>query len=361
MKIDTLDRIEGILIGTAVGDCLGLPMECMKPATIEGLGWARDWKHRFILRKGMWSDDTEHTIMLTQALLVSAGDVSKFSNKFAWELRWWLFGFPSGVGMATTRAVIKLCLGFSAEKSGVFSAGNGACMRTAILAAYFLDEPEKRRQFTIAQTRITHIDPKASVASVAITELAALFLHSSTPPSHTAVLEILKSSDRGQSCSDWSSICSAIEEGLANPLSLSEFLPTIGIDIKKGISGYAYHTAPVVIYSGCLHQWDFESVVTEIITAGGDTDSTAAIAGALCGSLHGAKNIPHSWVSGILEWPTGVNELKVLARAVNDKTPLRVRPDWSPLLLLRNILFFIIVLRHGFTRLLPDCVRRKFS
>ena len=361
MKINTLDRIEGILLGTAVGDSLGLPMECMKPATIVRLGWSKVWKHRFVINRGMWSDDTEHSIMLAQSLLAAKGDVDTFRNKFAWELRWWLLGLPSGVGMATAKAMIKLWVGFSPKKSGVFSAGNGSCMRAAIIAAYFQDDIAKRIEFTEAQTKISHSDPKATIAATAVTEVTALFLQSETTPSASEIIELTKQADQNQTCSDWVQITQAIQLAVESKTPCSEFLTTIGINPSKGISGYAYHTVPVIIYSGIRHDWNFENVVTEIIAAGGDTDTTAAIAGALCGALNGASTIPHEWVAGIEEWPTGIDKLKVLAKAIQTKTPLRIRPYWSPLLLFRNTLFFLIVLRHGFTRLLPDCVRAKFS
>ncbi|MCF6313573.1 MAG: ADP-ribosylglycohydrolase family protein [Verrucomicrobiales bacterium] len=54
MPPSTQNRIEGLLLGTAVGDALGLPMEGMKPATIEQLGWMKNLRHRFIFARGMW-------------------------------------------------------------------------------------------------------------------------------------------------------------------------------------------------------------------------------------------------------------------------------------------------------------------
>jgi len=354
------DRIEGLLLGTAVGDALGLPTEGMKPANIERLGWTKKWKHRFIFSRGMWSDDTEHTIMLAQALLASQGDVDKFTRKFAWELRWWLFGLPAGVGMATARAMFKLWLGFPPNRSGVFSAGNGSVMRTAIIAAYFPDDADTRRQFVEAQTRITHTDPKALTASQAITEIAATLLKSESPPPQDTILKILENANRYISphCpNDWEEIIAAMKDGWEQNSTLSDFLHSIGGNPKHGISGYAYHTVPAVIYAGVKYQWDYQQVITSMIKAGGDTDTTAAIAGALCGAFGGTKAIPHDWISHISEWPTGIKQLSILAHAVQNHTPLRVRRHCSPMLLVRNIVFLITVLFHGFGRLLPAKLR----
>ncbi len=361
-----INKISGILLGTAVGDALGLPSEGMKPSTINKLGWTKHWKHRFLFSRGMWSDDTEHTIMLTQALLASEGDVKKFTAKFAWELRWWLLGLPAGVGMATARSIIKLWLGFPASRSGVFSAGNGPMMRTAIIAASFPEDSSQRRSYTSAHTRLTHSDPKALTATLAITELTVLLIHSTTPPAMSEVLKICQNcvschvypSPKPPSPDDpWLSILEQINKGIKNQKPLSEFLTSIGINPADGISGYAYHTVPAVIYAGVLHGWDYRKTITSLIAAGGDTDSTAAIAGALCGAYGGVESVPIDWINHLSEWPATTRDLNRLAKAVHSGTPLRIRPRWSPALLLRNLVFFITVLIHGFARLLPAQLR----
>ena len=89
-----------------MGDALGLPAEGMTPERIRRLGWGHAWCHRFFLGRGMWSDDTEHTIMLAQAALAAEGDESRFVRAFAWELRWWLWGLPAGVGLGTALSTI---------------------------------------------------------------------------------------------------------------------------------------------------------------------------------------------------------------------------------------------------------------
>ena len=68
-----------------------------------------------------------------QALITSAGSADHFGRDLARQLRWWLLGLPAGVGKATARAGVKLWLGFSAEHSGIFSAGNGPAMRSQVM------------------------------------------------------------------------------------------------------------------------------------------------------------------------------------------------------------------------------------
>lgn len=344
------ERIEGLLLGTAVADAIGLPTEGMTPAKIKKLGWADSLKHRFFFGRGMWSDDTEQTIMLAQALLKSEGDCQKFTRAFSWELRWWILGMPAATGLATARAIIKLWLGFPPKCSGVFSAGNGTAMRTSPIAAYFPSDATSRREFCKAQSQITHSDPKAFFGALAVTELTALFLNSDTTPSPEEVLQTIKAITDDP---DWLELVKAIQESSEAEEEIADLLPRIGGNPKKGVSGYIYQTFPAVILAGIRSQWDFQKTISRLLAAGGDTDTTAAIAGSLCGALHGTSEIPSEWINGIKEWPTSITKLSTLAKAIKNQTPLRIRSRWSPLLILRNLFFLLVVLFHGFARLIP--------
>ncbi len=136
MEAQMEKAIIGCLLGTAVGDALGLPME--------GLSKRRQYRmypeikgYHFLLGKGMVSDDTEHTCMVAQAIVASGGDERLFAKNLAWRMRRWFLCMPAGIGFATLRSLIKLCVGFSADRSGVFSAGNGPAMRSAIIGVCF--------------------------------------------------------------------------------------------------------------------------------------------------------------------------------------------------------------------------------
>src|SRR5262245_21409015 len=89
----------GLLLGTAVGDALGLPAENLSPGRIHRV-WKGDWQMRFLLGRGMISDDTEHTLMVAQALLAHPNDAAAFQRSLARKFRWWLAGLPGGVGFA---------------------------------------------------------------------------------------------------------------------------------------------------------------------------------------------------------------------------------------------------------------------
>src|ERR1017187_4780675 len=105
------DRLAGILLGTAVGDALGLPAEGLSPRRRQRL-MPGPWQHRLLFGRGMVSDDTEHTLFVAQSLLRNPDDVDAFQRRLAWHLRWWFAGLPAGIGMATAKACVKLWLGF---------------------------------------------------------------------------------------------------------------------------------------------------------------------------------------------------------------------------------------------------------
>src|SRR3954464_6402545 len=93
------DVFAGVLLGTAVGDALGLPAENLSPERIRRR-WKGVWRMRLVFRRGMISDDTEHTLMVAQALLAHPRDATAFQRALGWKLRWWFASLPAGVGIA---------------------------------------------------------------------------------------------------------------------------------------------------------------------------------------------------------------------------------------------------------------------
>jgi ADP-ribosylglycohydrolase len=105
-----VDRITGLLLGTAVGDSLGLPREGLTPLRASRM-YSGPLRQRLLGRWGMLSDDTEHACMTARALLVEAGDPQRFARMLASSLRWWLAALPPAVGSATLRALPRSWLG----------------------------------------------------------------------------------------------------------------------------------------------------------------------------------------------------------------------------------------------------------
>jgi ADP-ribosylglycohydrolase len=344
-----LDALVGVLIGTAVGDALGLPMEGLSARRQQKL-FPLPLRHRLIVRFGMISDDTEHTFMIAQALLASPEDSDHFRRCFAKKLRWWLASLPAGVGFATLRAILKLWVGIPSEKSGVMSAGNGPAMRSGLLGVYFADDADRRREFVRASTQVTHRDPRAEIGAHAVAETAAWMAWRKND-----VDALLQSLATISELFEWEAILGRIRAGLSWDQPTANFAFEMGM--ASGVSGYIFHTVPVAIYAALRNRDNFESALSQAVGCGGDTDTVGAITGALVGARLGEAGIPVSWRDGLVDWPRSVALLRRVGTMLDQQlgsqsTPGQVRYLW-PAIPLRNLAFLAVVLAHGFRRMLP--------
>jgi len=353
-KLSTQDRFRGVLIGTAVGDALGLPAEGVSRRRVSRL-FPGPWRHRLITGRGMLSDDSEHTLFISQALLAQPTSVEAFARRFAWSLRWWFVSLPAGIGLGTLRSIVRLWLGFSPANSGVRSAGNGPAMRAAPIGAMFADDAEKRQAYVEASTRVTHSDPRALVGAQVVANLCAwsFCTGAAEQPQAIQFLELLRTS--GEHEPQWLVIVEDMARAVAEDWLVQDYADSLSL--QKGISGFIYHTVPVVSYAWYRHFGDFEATLSAVLDCGGDTDTTGAITAALAGAVVGEPGIPRSWIQGIVDWPRGVSLFyrvaDQLCEAARTQQAMPVIRYLWPALLLRNFLFLLIVLAHGFRRLLP--------
>ena len=111
------------------------------------------------------------------------------------------------------------------------------------------------------------------------------------------------------------------------------------------------------LYAWLRHPGDFRAALISVLECGGDTDTTGAILGALAGVSGGKSSIPSEWLNALWEWPRSRSVVeKIAACLAEQKSSSQARgpvcffgQDSS----LRNLLFFAVVLIHGFRRLLP--------
>ncbi|WP_019500290.1 ADP-ribosylglycohydrolase family protein [Pseudanabaena sp. PCC 6802] len=343
-------HITGSILGTAIGDSIGLPYEGLsRHRASKLLGFPN--QHRLLFGFGMISDDTEHTCIVAQSLIASGGNLAEFQNQLARRLRWWLLGFPAGVGLATLRSILKLWFGVSPNKSGVFSAGNGPAMRSAILGVAISDLDRLREAVRIA-SRITHTDPKAEYGAFAIA-LAA----------RNACQTIVSGDDfmaQLNSCldSDANQLISLISQAV-DSVKKAESTPQFaaGLGLSGGVSGYVYHSVAVAIHAWLSHQHDYQGAIIAAVQCGGDTDSIAAMVGGIVGASVGKEGIPTEWLHRLLEPSRSIKWMECLAKqlgaSIQTGTANQPIQLSVPGLLLRNVLFLLVVLSHGFRRLLP--------
>jgi ADP-ribosylglycohydrolase len=336
--------IIGCLLGTAVGDALGLPVEGLSRQRQRRLFGSVE-RHRLFFGHGLISDDTEHTIFTAQAILACEDSPERFANLLARKLRRWILLVPAGVGFATLRACLKLVIGVSPSRSGVFSAGNGPAMRAALLGVRYGDQPVTMQAFVRASARLTHTDSKAEYGALAVA-LAAYYAASGNENVNAFLTELQSTlpddKDAGELLRLLARAASSAECGestqvyAANTFSRSD-----------RVTGYVYQTVPAALHAWMRHPTDYRKAVLGVIACGGDTDTTAAITGAIIGTGVGEEGIPTGWSRGVAEWPYSTAWIRRLGISLSDNNGSAARnvPDVPvPALMLRNTVFLLVVL-----------------
>jgi ADP-ribosylglycohydrolase len=220
-------------------------------------------------------------------------------------------------------------------------------MRASVIGAFFHDDEQQLRHFTRASTHITHTDPRAKRGALLVAMAAA---HGVRHGSADGFIDIAL---RESACEEELHQFLKIAAGHLETGSSSEtFADAIGL--SRGVTGYINHTVPIALYCWMRSPHSFEQAVGDCIALGGDTDTTAAIVGALVGATAGAPAIPQRFLDELVEYPRSVKWMRRLASDLATKRQPRQRSiAFVPALLLRNLLFLAIVLAHGLRRLLP--------
>ncbi|QEH35951.1 ADP-ribosyl-[dinitrogen reductase] glycohydrolase [Aquisphaera giovannonii] len=338
------DRIAGALLGTALGDALGLAAEGMSARSI-ARRFGRVERFHLLGRTGFVSDDTEQSALVAQSLARHPDDVERCVRAFRRSLLGWFARLPWGVGLGTVRACVRIGLGM--RPSGVMSAGNGAAMRAAVVGCFFDARPIERERFGRALAEVTHRDPRAVEGALYVAELAAAC--ADLPPGTPA-----------EACQERARRIVTVP-ALGEALDRARDLALRGASTAEaaaacGTSGFVVHSVPFATFGLLRHGSDPLHALAEVIGAGGDTDSNAAILGAWLGALHGASALPAALIGAIHDGPFGPTHLRALARSLarirgGEPTPA---PDYSPALALaRNLALYPVVIGHGLRRIVP--------
>jgi len=341
------DAVIGCLLGTAVGDAIGLPYEGLSPRRAAKL-FPSPVRHRLLFGRGMVSDDTEHACMVAEALLAADGDAAAFERSLARSLRLWLLGLPAGVGFATLRSILRLWCGYPPHRSGVFSAGNGPAMRSPLLGVLFASHDTALREHVLYSTRLTHSDPLAFHGALAAALAAAQ--HDTHPDPATLLRRLLQLAPEAKA----GPLPVLLEQAFAAARSgqtVAAF--AAGLGCRKGISGYIGHTLPCVLQAWLRFPDNYVGGIRELLAAGGDTDTTCAIYGGIVGARVGKTGIPQAWRDNICEWPKSLDWIERLGAALAAPAQKNRPGFFAPGLPLRNLVFLLAVLTHGLRRLAP--------
>jgi ADP-ribosyl-[dinitrogen reductase] hydrolase len=269
-----------ILSAIAAGDCLGLPYEGTQPDTVQ---WG------FLGKWGITSDDTQQAVIAWRALAESRQQLGKFRALLAEYIGQWFCCLSPSLGWGTLKASLKLCAGLEAPQSGSSSSGNGPLPRAAILGWELAGLPELE-DFVNVSTTTTHKGASAQKAALTLAKTMAHLRSCPHSPNETLFL-LWREWD---SSPEWQEL---VAEIIKAP-SLKHLLEATGQ--SSGTSGHAYLTLSTALWAASSYRGELRPALLEVVRAGGDTDSAAAIAGSLCAAMGG--KVSPEWEK-IIDWP----------------------------------------------------------
>lgn len=279
-----------VLLGTAVGDALGVPFET-KLANYEpliawdGKSFLGSEHHK--LKPGQYSDDTQMSLMVAESLLENHGfNPDDLAERY---VEWMTSGRARGYGKTTLFAIKNLIDGKHWSESGIpGSYGNGTAMRAAPFGVYFRNDLQSLVSITKMDSAITHASDEAEAGAIAIALASAYAVNGDTGDLLDELWQILPDS---KVKSVIYSLDSLIESPYITPEQALRVIGTKG-DVRQ--------TVPAVLY--CFLKFDnYHDAVLAAIKAGGDTDTTAAIVGALFGAKLGVQGISTDLVKEVEE------------------------------------------------------------
>ncbi|MEW6517543.1 MAG: ADP-ribosylglycohydrolase family protein [candidate division FCPU426 bacterium] len=328
MAFPTPDQFEGCLLGQALGDAVGYPVEGYPPLICQryvddilNRGLAGEWSH-YPYPFGQYSDDTQ----LARELLLSLLHSERFEPEdFAQRLSG-LFKTHKivGQGKATEAAAKRLLLGFSWTDSGIYppAAGNGSAMRAAPLGLFYFDRPEQLQRAAHDQGRITHRDPRCSAGAVAMAGAVTLALDNQPPDPEAFANQLAQWMEAYDQ--DFARLVKQLPNWV--PLSIDEAFAAVsplGVDpeyqgIWQGVSPFVVTSVLWSLLSFLRTPEDYWQTICTAIRVGGDVDTTAAMAGAVSGAHLGFSALPQHLVKRLTDQGTwSFDQLRGLAQKLH--------------------------------------------
>lgn len=269
-----------VLLGGAIGDALGVPFET-KLANYQPL---LDWDGKTFLGSayhkllpGQYSDDGQMSIIVATSLIENNGfNPDNLAKRY---VQWITSGEARGYGKTTMMAIQHLMAGKHWRESGIAgSHGNGTAMRSAPFGVYYRDDLETLIKVVKIDNAITHASDEAEAGAVAIALAAAYAARNETEDLLEKIYPHLPD------CKVKKTIYSL------GTLVSSPYIPPAQALQVLGTKADVRETVPSALY--CFLKFsEYHQAVETAIRAGGDTDTTAAIVGALFGAKLGMEAI----------------------------------------------------------------------
>ena len=285
------DRRRGALLGLAVGDALGAPVEFEAPGTFEPVrGFRAGGPHD--LDAGEWTDDTSMALALADSIHDAGWDLDDQAERY---VAWWTRGEYSvngrvfDIGTTTVRALQRFRETGDARRSGDPSeraSGNGSIMRLAPVPIAFATPFPERLELLVERcfesSLPTHRSPQCLSACVHLGLLVGGLL-AGLPRD-----EVL--------APDWQPLRRARElfplQAEIEEIARGSFRTRRPPEIRG--DGYVVRTLEAALWA--FHDApDFPSALLRAVNLGEDSDTTGAVCGQLAGAYFGEGGIPLAW------------------------------------------------------------------
>lgn len=296
------ERVLGSLLGLAIGDALGMPVEGWSRAAIaDRYGWIDRYLPRqgqdetVLLSAGEFTDDTEVALCHVEGLLGGDGQVEPETVgrrliRLARGQSGWLLD-------PTTSAAIARMEASDRFEDGVALPGppSGAVatqvVPVALLQSLAAFVPEVFVREVTRAARLTHADPESINGALAIAYAVRLLVSEDVPPPD--LIEVVASF--------------VDQDRVARRLRLAAHLAMTGGSRARDLGNLAElgtsldvaQCVPAALYAFVTHPEDFVEAVLTAVNTGGDTDTVGALVGALVGAYVGASAIPTGLVDGL--------------------------------------------------------------
>lgn len=286
-------------------------------------------------RFGQYTDDSQLARELLISFVERGGfDPADYAARIAALFE---TGRIVGHGRATMEAATRLRRGVPWDQAGTPppAAGNGSAMRAGPVGLLHWDDPAEMVRVAVDQGRITHQDPRCAAGSVAIAGAVSLALRPGPLDRLAFVRQLV----------DWVSPTSAqFAEQLDRlpgwlddaPEDAAAAISMAGVKGSSphgwgGISTFVVGSVLWSLYAFLRSPDDYWETVCTAIWAGGDVDTTAAMAGAISGARLGLAAVPPELARRVEDQGTwDFEQLVRLARRAHGREVLARRHGDAP-------------------------------
>src|SRR6185369_8520911 len=236
-----------------------------------------------------YTDDTQLAIMLAETLL----EAGEFDRKlFRQKLARWRMVVPRLSGRSTKNAALKCLVGLT--KTGYDALGSSGAMRIAPVGLFYAGDRDKLREATIESCRVTHTN-RSAIAGALVAAFSVAYAVTEEALDVEKYLDLI------------SREAAPFDQDMAKRMRLLPSLLTANEDdaVAELLKNSVITGSPigdiiaVAVFAFIRHHDNFEASIQFCVNAGWDTDTMAAINGAICGAWNGFASIPKRYVDNL--------------------------------------------------------------